>query len=107
MTMPDTDSQSAMVAAEQVRAAIENFAFDHEEKQPGGKLTISGGVATAPADGTSVLEVTSNADQALYESKRAGRNRVTRYRGVSIGEVQDPDPLDHPSIPLTSIGKER
>jgi diguanylate cyclase (GGDEF)-like protein len=89
VAMPDTDSRSAMIVAERVRAAIENFVFENEDKQPGGKMTISGGVSSFPADGTSVLELTKHADQALYDSKRAGRNRVARFKGVQIGEVDE------------------
>ena len=42
-------------------------------------LTISLGVATAPADGKSLEELLRAADVALYSAKASGRNRtVTR-----------------------------
>jgi diguanylate cyclase (GGDEF)-like protein len=94
VAMPDTDSRSAMIVAERIRAAIENFVFENEDKQPGGKMTISGGVSSFPADGTSVLELTKHADQALYDSKRAGRNRVARFKGIQIGEVEEEPVLE-------------
>jgi diguanylate cyclase (GGDEF)-like protein len=94
LAMPDTEAKDALVVAERIRKAIEDFRFDNQEKQPGGNLTISGGVASFPADGTSVLEITTNADRALYESKRAGRNRISRYRGVQIGQAEDEAAID-------------
>jgi predicted signal transduction protein with EAL and GGDEF domain len=52
-------------------------------------LTISGGVAAFPVNGTNSTELIMHADQALYQAKAAGRNRVIRYRGVEIGDVDD------------------
>ncbi|MBL0224341.1 MAG: GGDEF domain-containing protein [Geobacteraceae bacterium] len=41
--------------------------------------TISAGLAGFPEDGSDVKTVTANADQALYASKRSGKNRLTVY----------------------------
>jgi len=41
-----------------------------------GTLTISGGLATFPRDGSTVEELFSQADKALLEAKRSGKNRV-------------------------------
>ena len=45
---------------------------------PGGKgvLTISGGLATFPQDGSSIGELFQQADKALLDAKRSGKNRV-------------------------------
>ncbi len=62
--------------AETVREAIAAEPFLGGEKQPQGRLTISGGVATYPsdaADATALLEV---ADRRLYRAKEGGRNRI-------------------------------
>lgn len=91
IAMPDTDGPSAQLAAERVRRAIEDYPFEHQEKQPNGNVTISGGVAVGPADGSDVTSLTSHADEALYESKRGGRNRIGRYRGVRIGSFDEDD----------------
>ena len=87
--MPGTDARAAIQVAERIRAAIEDHRFAHAENQPDGKVTISGGVAAFPKDGTDINELTRNADEALYECKRAGRNRVARYRGIQIGMSDD------------------
>ena len=74
--MPHTTAEQAIGAAERVRSSIEAEDFPFGDAQPGGSLTISGGVATFPADGRGVAELIKAADDALYEAKRAGRNRV-------------------------------
>ena len=107
IAMPDTESPSAMVVAERIRCAIESFVFDHEEKQPNGRVTISGGVATFPADGAEVLELTKFADEALYKAKHMGRNRVLRYKGVQIGEADDEDLIDLEAATVSDVGEPR
>ncbi|OQA03760.1 MAG: putative diguanylate cyclase AdrA [Planctomycetes bacterium ADurb.Bin401] len=41
-----------------------------------GTLTISGGLATFPRDGLTVMQLFEQADKALLEAKRSGKNRV-------------------------------
>ena len=45
---------------------------------PGGKgvLTISGGLASFPRDGSTAQELFQRADEALLEAKRSGKNRI-------------------------------
>jgi diguanylate cyclase (GGDEF)-like protein len=64
--------------AERARAAIEAEAFPHGEKQPLGRVTASVGVAVYE-NGVAPEETLKRADEALYESKQGGRNRVTAY----------------------------
>jgi diguanylate cyclase (GGDEF)-like protein len=93
VAMPETDGAEALHAAERIRTAIENHRFAHEESQPAGRLTISGGVASFPVNGTNGTELLSHADQALYKAKATGRNRVVRFEGVEIGSRADDDLL--------------
>jgi predicted signal transduction protein with EAL and GGDEF domain len=53
---------------------------------------VSGGVAAWPNDGNDVDALLSCADQALYQAKREGRNRVFAYAPpeLAMGEA---DPL--------------
>ncbi len=56
--------------AERVRAAIESA-------QPGGlPVTVSVGLGVATGEGIDFDELFRAADAALYEAKRAGRNRI-------------------------------
>ncbi len=77
--MPETDKDSALRYSEKIRRLIERHPFNRREKQPAGYISVSGGVATFPFDGNSIDSVIRHADEALYESKRSGRNRITRY----------------------------
>ena len=74
--LPGVDVEGGKHTAERIRAAIENHAFPHGDEQPGGKLTISIGLACYPKDADSGTELVKKADSALYKAKKEGRNRV-------------------------------
>ena len=93
IAMPGAKAPDGYAAAERIRAAIESTKFPRSETQPGGRLTISGGVAQFPQDGTSGTDLILHADQALYQAKAAGRNRVVQYRGVDIGGDGSDEPV--------------
>ena len=104
VAMPATRGIDGLAASERIRAAIESTRFPRGESQPGGRLTISGGVAQFPQDGTSGTDLILHADQALYQAKAAGRNRVVQYRGIDIGG----DGGDEPEwIPHSGSAEER
>ncbi|MNX01730.1 Phytochrome-like protein cph2 [compost metagenome] len=74
--MPETDSEGARILAERVRMAIEETPLPG----PNGEtlqVTVSIGVSTMPQHATTDDALMEVADQALYASKHAGRNRVT------------------------------
>jgi len=62
--------------AEAVRRAIEGHAFAGGEKQPGGRVTVSAGVAVFPEDAGEAQPIVEAADRNLYRAKETGRNRV-------------------------------
>jgi len=67
--------QSALLVLERFTAAL----GAHRILRPGageGGLTISGGLATFPWDGSTGEELLRKADQALLAAKRAGKNRI-------------------------------
>jgi len=68
--------------AERLRRAIETIAVEVR----GGEdvfATISAGVASYPLRAADETELVDRADDALYESKRRGRNRVTIHTGLT------------------------
>jgi diguanylate cyclase (GGDEF)-like protein len=71
---------SAMAILDRFQKALQatNFA-PSAESATDGHLTISGGVATFPWDGTSAPALLAHADQALLAAKRAGKNRVFTF----------------------------
>ena len=62
--------------AEAVRHAIEAHSFRGGEKQPDGRVTVSGGVAVFPDDTDDAQILVEAADRNLYRAKEGGRNRV-------------------------------
>ncbi len=79
--LPGTDACGAGDVAEAVRAAVEALAVPHEGSAPAMVVTVSIGLATAMPQANSdpavgVRALLEAADQALYEAKKAGRNRV-------------------------------
>ena len=67
--LPSTDADTALKIAERVRKTIEGSAQD---QQP--MVTVSLGIATARSEDSS-RAILKRADIALYDAKRAGRNR--------------------------------
>jgi diguanylate cyclase (GGDEF)-like protein len=86
VAMPGADSPEAMRIAERIRVAIETHPFPSRENQPGGRVTISGGVSVFPSHGTNGTDLIHRADQALYRAKRDGRNRVLLHRDFQMGD---------------------
>lgn len=91
VAMPGTSVDDALALAERIARAVERSAFGGEEGRDSVRPAINGGVAGFPADGAGVLELTTNADRALIESREAGGNRIARYRGART-EVEAREP---------------
>jgi len=70
--LPDTDYAGAMVPAERCRRATAGQSWDRRPVT----VTVSVGVATLAAGATDGSALVREADEALYRSKAAGRNRV-------------------------------
>ncbi|HMC16103.1 MAG TPA: GGDEF domain-containing protein, partial [Albitalea sp.] len=73
------DSAGAMLLAQRLRADIEAIAALHVGTVPELRITASMGVANFTPDIDRLETLVERADQALYQSKNAGRNRVTRW----------------------------
>ena len=75
--LPGASLAEAIGAAERVRQAVEDLALVHGANEHCPFVTVSVGVAVAsPHQGEAVEQLIAIADQALYEAKQAGRNRV-------------------------------
>ena len=79
LVLPVTAKDAAIRVADSIRKRIQEYHFPNEEKQPGGDLTISMGVATNGEDGETAQELIEAADKALYRAKQSGRNRVISF----------------------------
>ncbi|MEI6308483.1 MAG: sensor domain-containing diguanylate cyclase [bacterium] len=72
--LPETTPEGAVSLAERLRSAIAALHFDSDKGSF--TLTASFGVAECLASEDSVDHLLERSDQALYEAKRGGRNRV-------------------------------
>ena len=82
--LPGINSEGAMIAAERIRKSIEAVEIDTI-----GHITGSLGVATYFEHSEDVEELLELTDQAMYTSKRNGRNRVTIAEPVSETSWQE------------------
>lgn len=72
--LPETDIDAALLAAERIRENVEKTAISTPGKQI--FITISIGVAAYKLGDETVDAIVQRADQALYQAKHQGRNRV-------------------------------
>lgn len=71
LILPDTTLEGCYQLAEELRQAVESLRVSHFA------VTASFGVAAFPDHGRTPQALVHAADEALYEAKAAGRNRVT------------------------------
>jgi diguanylate cyclase (GGDEF)-like protein len=87
VVLPGLRVEDAHGAAERLRVAVEGIA----SPEP---VTVSLGVASRPPSGGSRDELLARADEALYASKRTGKNRTT---------VADEPPGARPGLPAAPV----
>jgi diguanylate cyclase (GGDEF)-like protein/PAS domain S-box-containing protein len=73
--MPETESEQAFQAAERLRQAISEIEVPLEQKPPL-HFTVSIGVTILGETDTCISKLLCHADQALYQAKKTGRNKV-------------------------------
>jgi diguanylate cyclase (GGDEF)-like protein len=73
--LPECDGPTAGERAEKIRRAIAALDVQHAGRTLG-SVTASLGVAVSTEQGTDAETLLRAADQALYQAKRDGRNRV-------------------------------
>ena len=74
--LPETSKEVAIQVAEGMRHFVAHHPFKGRDTQPGGKVTVSIGVATFPIDGKDGSSLLKSADQGLYKAKHSGKNQV-------------------------------
>lgn len=77
--LPDTSAEGAVRLAEKLRFDIENLKPDIGPQRLA--ITASIGVAPGHPHFVTITDVQKQADEAMYEAKKAGRNRVTCFEG--------------------------
>jgi diguanylate cyclase (GGDEF)-like protein len=76
--LPETEVTGAWVLAEKIRIGVAELAVAGTEA----RTSLSVGVVAYPDDGRSSDDLMISADQAMYASKRSGKNRVM---GMPVG----------------------
>jgi diguanylate cyclase (GGDEF)-like protein len=76
--LPETESSGAYVVAEKIRMGVAELDVPGTDM----KTSLSVGVVSYPDDGRTSDELMISADQAMYASKRSGKNRVM---GLVVG----------------------
>ncbi|MCO4845917.1 MAG: GGDEF domain-containing protein [Sulfurovum sp.] len=71
--LPETNEKQASLLAERIRREIQNYKLEENHKLI---ISASFGIAQYTQKDTSIEKVTRRADEALYQAKKAGRNRV-------------------------------
>ncbi|RLB55260.1 MAG: hypothetical protein DRI34_10820 [Deltaproteobacteria bacterium] len=79
--LPQTDYQGAEQLAERFRQEIARQEFRHQGRDF--SITLSLGICVLPEHARHKEELIQRADQALYQAKEGGRNRVVPFRPSS------------------------
>jgi len=78
----DADSEAAQQVGKRAKDEIQRLRREHKASAIGSHLTCSFGVATmVPERGQAFEELIKRADEALYQAKANGRNRIEVYDG--------------------------
>jgi len=77
LALPEASRESAQAKAEEIRHSLEELNLDYCGQPL--KITASFGIAVYPEHGTDADTLLRMADEALYQAKTAGRNRVVVY----------------------------
>jgi len=80
----ETSKQDVISAVERIVGSMAATPFNFEGESI--TTTLSAGLAGYPEDGADVREVMANADEAMYVSKRSGKNRLTLFSNTMYGE---------------------
>ncbi|MDN5365472.1 MAG: hypothetical protein PWP44_675 [Thermacetogenium sp.] len=87
--LPGADQAVAVEVGERLRRAIAEYPFPYQELMPGGRITVSAGVACFPDDAASAAELIRHADEAMYNAKRNIKNRVEVWFSAFKGLESD------------------
>ena len=97
--LPDSTASAAFQVAEQIRANLSN------DQIAGLDITASFGVCGTETTCDNELQLAHFADEALYFSKRNGRDRVSNYSQIAA-LIESPDATEYktrPSIPNEAV----
>ncbi len=77
LILPETNKINALVIAERIRQQLEELEMEFAGQSF--KITLSGGIASYPADAQDAKSLIHAADIALYQAKESGKNKIYLY----------------------------
>ena len=82
--LPNTTIDGARLVAERIKGIVDSYAIPHAASEASSRVSISIGVATVDPDkGGEALTLLLQAEDALMQAKRRGRNQIQVYRETS------------------------
>ena len=78
MIASQTTKEHAYVLCNKLKTSMKKHKFTGSAKK-GVNITFSAGISSFPEDGSAVDELLKKADQAMYKSKKAGKDTITLY----------------------------
>jgi diguanylate cyclase (GGDEF)-like protein len=80
LLLPETNVTTGAELAERLRQKVDGQLYPRSDGNGVFRVALSMGVAAFPFDAREPGRLIQAADEALYEAKRSGRNRVVRYK---------------------------
>ncbi len=77
--LPETSEKEALMLGKRIVSVIENHKFKSVADEPIIKISVTVGLTSFPKNASNLIQLIENADQALYEGKRLGKNRITVF----------------------------
>ncbi len=78
--LPQANKDDARNIAQRLRDKVQAYGFPNQETQPKNRFTLSCGVATYPQDAYDKDTLIRNADEALMEAKRSGKDQIVIFK---------------------------
>lgn len=95
VVLPETDVAGAFVVAEKIRESVATHRFPDADGNRVVSLTVSIGLATYPIHAADREDLLRQADDALYQAKHLGRDRVRTSQ--PIGRATEPPAAEPPA----------
>jgi diguanylate cyclase (GGDEF)-like protein len=94
VVLPETDGPGALVVADKIREAVSERSFADADGVRCCQLTVSAGLATLPTHASDKESLLRESDDALYNAKSGGKNRVmmtmrTASSSAGSAEIHD------------------
>lgn len=90
--VPDANAQGAMLLAKRIQEGVQQLRIEHKGSSISDRVTLSIGIAVVTSElDAAASSIIAMADQALYQAKNQGRNRIAVAGHVETQEGQSAD----------------